>query len=489
MKGEPSLLEKISMRVVSPVSRRHSCNLRFTLILAIALFAISAGGCATDTTNPTAPLIAGLSGTEANPQDETAIVVTNSAELGAALVPENAGRRIRVRAGDYPLTQLLTVPDGVTLEGEGVMLFDGVGMPTGFAAGTRTTLIMTTNVAGNVLTLGNGVMVRGMAIEDLAGRAGNSIGVPSRDVGDRVFTTLAEVEIVNPNSHSIVPAGPAGCGVAVVTLNPNMGADPPPHAGPELGARISSSIIRSNATGTGCGLFAFNFAPVARVSVALDGNVVVGGIIVSGGVSRPDAVHDSRTEIQSKRNLYRNGSADQCAPQRIGWNVNGGSGTPAPLPTAATERNSVRIHSFDDRIEGFTTAMLAVGGRRFFAAPIAGPTTDNSVDLQLLGTTIATPSCGAATAVADFRLAGALVSGASLVPGDGNTLRALMRGVTGSGSRSNVYADVLGPTGPLAPLFQGTGNRLEIAGNLHAFEQTNRGIDPAPGSEFFTGGQ
>jgi hypothetical protein len=233
-------------------------------------------------------------------------------------------------------------------------------------------------------------------------------------------------------------------------------------------------------------VFAFNFAPVASVSVALTGNVVAGGIIVSGGVSRPDAVHDSRTEIQSQRNLYRNDSPDPCIPQRLGWNSQGGSGTPVPLPIAATERNALRIHSVDDRIEGFTTAVLSTGGRRFFAAPIAGPTTDNSVDLKLIGTTITTPLCGGVIPVADFRLAGALVSNASLVPGDGNTLHAVMRGVTGSGARSNAYADVLGPTGPVAPETQGMGNRLEFVGNLNAFWQTNRAIDPAPGPEFFT---
>ena len=80
------------------------------------------------------------------------------------------------------------------------------------------------------------------------------------------------------------------------------------------------------------------------------------------------------------------------------------------------------------------------------------------------------------------------MTGVSLIPGDGNTLRAVMRGVTGSGSRSNVYADVLGSSGPVPAAFRGTGNRLEIVGSAQAFEHTNQAIDPAPGSEFFTGG-
>jgi len=475
------------MRDVRPVAAYRASNSGTSVMLAIALFAIGAAACGTDTPNPTDPITWGKNRpADAAVENENTIIVNNTAELVTALVPENAGRHIRVRAGDYSLTQPLAVPDQVTLEGEGVMLFDGAGLATGFAVNTRTTLIMTTNTPGDILSLGNGVTVRGIAIEDLAGRVGNSIGVVSRGAGDQVFATIAEVEGVNPNTHTIAPSGPAGCGVAVLTLNPNLGSDPPPHSGAAVSSMITGSLIRSNATGTACGLFAFNFAPSARVSVALSGNVVVGGIIVSGGVSRPDAVHDSRTEIRSQRNLYRNDSPNACVPQRLGWNAQGGSGTPVPLPVSGTERNQLRIHSLDDRIEGFTTAVQAIGGRRFFAAPIAGPSTDNSVDLQLIGTTIATPTCGGASFVADFRLAGALVSGATLVPGDGNTVRAVMRGVTGSGSRSNVYADVLGPAGPVLPAFQGTGNRLEITGNLQAFTQTNRAIDPAPGPEFFT---
>ena len=457
------------MRDAYPVSDHHAFNSGISLVVALTLLSIGVIGCATDAPNPIEP----------------GIIVSNSVELVAALVPENAGRRIRVRAGDYSVTQPLTVPDGVTLEGEGVMLFDGAGLPTGFADETRTTLTVTANTPGDVLTLGNGVTVRGIAIEDLAGRIGNSIGVVSRDAGDQVSANIDEIEIVNPNAHAIVPSGPSGCGIAVLTLNPNLGADPPPHTGAAIAARVTRSLIRSLSTGTGCGLFAFNFAPLGSVSVALEGNVVGGGIIASGGVSVPDAVHDSRTTIQSQRNLYRNDSPDHCAPQRLGWNVQGGSGVPAPLVIGETARNALRIHSLDDRIEGFTTGVFAAGGRRFFALPTAGPTTDNSADLELIGTTVTTPSCGGASFVTDFRLAGAIVTSASLVPGDGNTLRAVMRGVTGSGLRSNVYADVLGPTGPVIPT-TGTGNRIEIAGSLQAFTRTNRAIDPAPAPEFFS---
>ncbi len=479
------------MRDLLPVLHDRARNCGISLALAVTLFAVLATGCATDTPNPTQPLKAGPSGPpDANVDEKSTIVVTNSVELIAALAPENTGRRIRVQTGDYSLSQPLTVPDRVTLEGDGVMLFDGEGLPTGFATGTRTTLTMTGNAPGDILTLGNGVTVRGIAIQDVTGRVGNSIGVVSRDAGDRVFTTIEAVEIVNPNTHTIAPSGrTAGCGVAVLTLNPNLGADPPPHAGAAIASRLSRSVIRSSAPGVACGLFAFNFAPDATVSVSLAHNVVGGGIIASGGVSRTDAVHDSRTEIQSKHNLYRNDSPDLCAPQRQGWNAQGGSGVPAPVQVGETKGNTLRIHSKDDRIEGFTIGVSAFGGRRFFAAPTAGPTTGNTVDLELIGTTIATPSCGGAAFVADWRLAGAFVAGTSFSPGEGNTVRAMFRGVTGSGSRSNVYAHVLGPTGPVSATVRGTGNWLEFVGSMQAFGQTNRAIDPSPGPDFFTDNQ
>ena len=474
------------MRDGHRVSHHHTRNSGVSVVLALTVLSIGVVGCTRDAKNLTDPNIADLGApTSANGWDNNAIIVSNSAELVAALVPENAGRHIRVRAGDYNVGQPLTGPDQVTMKGEGVMLFDGAGLPTGFAGGTRTTLTMTANTPGNVLTLGNGVTVSGIAIDDLPARIGNAIGVVSRDAGDQVSADIDEIEIVNPTGHTVVPSGPSGCGIAVLTLNPNLGANPPPHTGAAIAARVTRSLVHSLSTGTGCGLFAFNFAPLASVSVVLEGNVVGGGIIASGGVSRPDAVHDSKTTIQSQRNLYRNDSPDHCAPQRLGWNVQAGAGAPVPLVIGETARNELRIQSLDDRIEGFTTGIWAAGGRRFFALPTAGPTTDNSADLELIGTTVTTPSCGGASFVTDFRLAGAIVASASLVPGDGNTLRVVMRGVTGSGLRTNFYADVLGPTGPVIPA-TGTGNRIEFAGSWQAFTRTNRAIDPAPAPALFS---
>jgi hypothetical protein len=460
-----------------------------TRCISIALLAIATMGCSTDEVNPTQPIDAEGAPRSSSSIDPDAIVVTTSQQLTDALTPQNAGRIIHIRAGLYNLSALLDVPDGVTLEGEGDMEFDDARLPTGFATATRTTLRMTANIAGNMLTLGNGVTVRKLAVEDLAGRTGNAIGIMSRNNNDSIYATLDENEIIDPNPHTVVPAGPAGCGVAIVTQNPNMGNAPAPHDASALNVRITRSLIRSATTGTGCGVFAFNFSSLSSVSVALTGNVIGGGMIASGGVSRPDAVHDSRTGIQSHRNLYRNESANPCVPARLGWNVQAGAGTPVPLVIAATERNALTIHSQDDRIEDFTTGVFAAGGRRFFGPPTAGPSSDNAAELRLIGTTISTPSCSAGTLVADVRLAGAIVANSSLAPGDGNTLRVLIRSVTGSGLRSNLYADVLGPAGPVAAAFQGIGNRLEIDGSPRAFGQTNTSIEPAPPAEFFTGGK
>jgi hypothetical protein len=418
--------------------------------------------------------------TNAGVNEANAIVVTNAAELVGALVPANAGQKILLRPGTYDVAQKLTVPDGATLAGEGEMLLDGAGLPTGFASGTGAAIRMTANITGNFLTLGNGSAVRDLSVVDLPGRTGSVIAVDSRAAADTVSADISEVEITNPNVHAIVLTGPSGCGVMAVTENP--------HPGSAVSVTMTRSLIHSPATGTGCGVFAFNFASLASVSVDLSDNVIGGGMIANGGVSRPVAVHDSRTVVQSRNNWYLDDSPNPCASRRSAWNLAGGSGVPAPIQIGATERNSLRVHSQNDRLDAFTLGILATGGRRFFGLPTAGPSNDNSIDLDLLGTVISTSSCGSAI-VTDFRVAGALVTNATLTPGDGNVVHVVMRGVTGSGTRTNFYADVLGPTGPLAPQYQGTGNRLEIAGSLKSFLQTNEGIDPAPSADFFTGGK
>jgi hypothetical protein len=428
-------------------------------------------------------------------------VIGNSGELAAALVPANAGRRIRIRAGTYDVVQPLTVPDGMTLEGEGVMRFAPDGHPTGFSSGPRTTLRMRANVGGDVLTLGSGVTVRNVEIVDLAGRSGNVVAVASRRPGDSVSVTIIESVIVNPNPLTVGAGGALGRGLHITTRNPNMGADPPPDEAAVVAVRLLQSVIRSPAGGGG--FFAFNFSANSRISVEITRSVIGGSNEANGGVSRPDAVHDSEVKITSQGNIYRNEWEDRCASALLGWNLTGGSGAPIPLALPVTARNRLNVRSVDDQIDGFTTGVLATGSRRFFAAPLNQAPTGNRIDLQLIGTRISTPSCAPigtggymtdlpseqVVKIGDLELVGGWAKNAALAAGDGNTVRVELRGVTGSGRRSNRYADAAAFSGPLPAQLQGSGNRLEIVGDPQTFARTNRGIDPAPAAKFFTSGR
>ena len=406
---------------------------------------------------------------------ERRIEVSTTPELLAALSPENAEQRILVRAGTYDIDRPITIPDGVTLQGEGTMLTDDAGLPSGFGTGAHATLRMAANVPGDMVTLGTGASLERLEIVDLAGRSGNAVAVYSRRAGDQVSATIRESEIVNANAGFY--------GLYIQTRNLNLGNDPPPHEGAAIAVRMSGSLIRSPLGGRG--MFAFNFAPLASVTVSLTGNVL-GGITANGGVSLPDAVHGSVVQIESHGNLYRNEAADPCAAPVVGWNLTGGSGPPAPVAVGTTSGNSLRMHSVGDRIEQFTTAVLASGSRRYFGAPLAGESTDNSADLELLNATLQTPSCGGAPFVRDLDLKGAYSASNALAPGNGNTLRVVIRRVIGSGPRFNLYADAGGASAPLPTSNQGTGNRLEVVGSPEAFAHTNQQIAPAPSPEFFT---
>lgn len=429
---------------------------------------------------------------------DNAATISTSSELLAALSPANAGRRVHIRAGTYDIDRPLTVPDGMTLEGAGVMAFARDGYATGFRDGPRTTLRMTSNTGGDILTLGHNVTLRNIEIVDLEGRAGNVVAVVSRRPADTVSATIVESVLVNPNLLGIAPSSAFGRGLYIVTRNANLQNDPPPEANSVVGVSFLRSVIRSPAGGGG--FFAYNFAPNSRISLEISRSLVGGSDEAGGGASRPDAVHDSEVRITSQGNLYRNEWANRCSQALLGWNLTGGSGSPLPLTVPETARNGLIVRSTNDRIDGFTTGILATGTRRFFGKPRNGPGTDNRIDLQLIGTTISTPLCPAGVrsentsgiptaqmaSVADLRLIGGNVANSGLEPGDGNTVHVELRGVTGSGTRANRYANSGGSFGTLEAGLRGKGNRLEIVGDRETFIRTNHGIDPAPGPEFFT---
>lgn len=412
--------------------------------------------------------------------------IGSTAELLAALTPANAGRRIHLRAGTYDIQQPLVVPDGMTIEGDGVMLLDAVGHPAGFRTGTASVLRMTNDVGGEVLTLGDGVTLRNIEVADLAGRSGNVIGVASRRPRDHVSATITESIVLNPNPSSIGGGGQLGSALWIATQNPNLGADPPPHEGSALTVRVARSIFR--ATAGGIGWFAFNFAPNSRIALELTHNVIGGENIANGGVSRPDAVHDSEVRIVSDSNVYRSDWENPCTSPLTAWNLTGGSGAPVPVPRlAATVRNTLRVQSVGDRIERFTTGIYATGSRRFFGDGLNAPPVGNRIELQLLGTGFVAASCSGQTRVADLDLIGAVAQTGALNPGDGNTLRAELRGVTGSGTRFNEYGDVKANSGAQTRRLEGTGNRLVFVGDPAIFARDNRGLDPAPDAHFFIG--
>src|SRR5262249_33605731 len=130
----------------------------------------------------------------------------------------------------------------------------------------------------------------------------------------------------------------------------------------------------------------------------------------------------------------------------------------------------------NDTIEGVAVGIAAIGGRRI-GAP-SGPISSNRVDMNLLGTRVA-------TTIADLRLSGARSFVAGVYPDEGNTVHVVIHQASGSGPRTNVYVDAATP--PSGSL--GAGNHLEIVGNANAFERTNDNVLPPPPPEFFTGGQ
>jgi hypothetical protein len=401
----------------------------------------------------------------ASPKDPD-IVVTTAAELQSALSPANAGARILVRAGVYDVSQALTVPDRATLVGEGVMSFDESGLPTGFEPFGRTLLKATPALAGDVLTLGDGATVRGLAIQDVVGRPvpGNVVAVSSRAAGDFISARIEECEIITPSLF----VGATGRGLVVMSLNPDL---EPPHEGAVLRVQMARSIVRS--PGGANGIFAINFASHSEIRLDLESNVVGGAFSVAGGVGLPDAVTEAGVIIRSSHNLYR---SDSLVPTGVGWQLFAGADAPVPsIVSQASTFNSIQMHSIDDTLAGFATGIVASGGRRINA--FSGTISSNRVELNLHDTLLQTTTV-------DLRLSGATTM-LGVATGDDNTAHVLFDHATGSGLRANRYADSSIPlTGN-----PGVGNRLEIVGNANAFEQTNQNFLPPPPAEFFTGGQ
>jgi len=413
--------------------------------------------------------------TGATAQSRQRIVVATFAELQAALSSVNAGRRIQVLAGEYVVDAALMVPDGATLEGQGVMLFDTDGHPSGFEPGTETIIKAAPSLVGDVLTIGDGAAVRGLTVEDFLGRSGGVVVVASREPGDSVSASIRDCEIIAPNFSGAAAKGPINRGLLVFTQNPALIPAPAPHLPPHENAvvtvRMEHCIVRCPRGATA--VFATNFAARGHVTVSLIGNVFEGGLDATGGVSRPDKVEDALTTIRSRENLYVRPNHPSAT---LGWVINGGSSAPFALVAPGTSFNVIRVESDGDRIEGFPVGIFAIGGKRQTAS--SGPCSNNRTEVRLRDTRIQTEGLGAR----DFRLNAATTGLSGLPAGDGNMLTLRASGVTGSGPRANVYADT---SGPVLPEAFGFGNRLEIIGTPWAFERLNHDIVPTPPADFF----
>jgi len=146
-------------------------------------------------------------------------------------------------------------------------------------------------------------------------------------------------------------------------------------------------------------------------------------------------------------------------------------------------RNTLRMRSVNDRIEGFRLGVHAAAARRL--KETSGPLSGNRVDLDMSGTTIRTVDAVSApvgVAAADLSLHGAMAgvgygTRSTLAIGDDNELRASIKGASGSGLRANVFSNV---TGPVLPSARGRHNRLIVAGDASDFARANPGIEPVP---------
>jgi hypothetical protein len=236
------------------------------------------------------------------------------------------------------------------------------------------------------------------------------------------------------------------------------------------------SIIR--ASGGGAAIFAVNFAANSQIRVGLVQNRIEGQLRVGGGISRPDAVTDTKTIVRSMGNVY---TAAGGASDGAGWQIYGGSTTPIALVAPSSNSNTVQIDSKQDQISNFTTGILAVGGVRFFGNQ--NPSSFNTVDLNLQSLAIRTPDDpGAADLVLAAGRSGLDPADTEFAPGDGNVVRVLVRDTSGSGDRENSYETVVGP---VLPENAGVGNVLEFVGSKTAFARSNRNISPGPAPELF----
>lgn len=426
-----------------------------------------------------------LAGSKSRAEPSPEITVATSTELIEALEPGQRARRIRLRAGRYALAAPLSVPDGVALEGAGVMQLDADGLPTGFVPGTESMLVASEGLAGDVITMGDGASLRGLRIEGPdraaasgdASAAGNVVMIASRRPGDRLKTYLRDCEIVSHDRVHFNDRGPTGRTIAVITRHRRAGSAW--HQGSRVSVSIERSIVRHRLGGNA--VFAINFAGGASLELNLERNRIEGHLGVGGGAGRPDRVTGSSATLRSRNNVYA--GAEGYFP--IGWAIIGGSVAPHESRTEGAESNLVRVESHGDRIEGYRIGIRAMAGRLISGMP--GVARSNRAELLLSRLRIRTVGVGAA----DLSLHGALIEDEPSAPAagtvarpEGNVLQVEILDSSGSGHRGNVYADSSPPDPPVAAPGQHT-NCVVFLGSRARFLDSNTGFDPAPAARLF----
>ena len=397
---------------------------------------------------------------------EAPIVVGSVEALQSALVPDNAGRRIVLRAGTYEISEPLVVPDGVSLQGKGVMMGDEY--PIGIDPLKASAIVATPGFDADLITLGDGAMLSRLLIRQAEGSSGNTVVVGSRGPSDSVSATISECEIVNPNAPGAGPQGPTGRGVLVTARNPNIEADPPPHEGADLKLSMRRSVVRS--TGGASAIFGINFASDASVQLVLKNNALGGGLDYAAAVSRGGPVQGSSTEVRSNGNLY---FAEEGFPRPFGVRVIGGSDAPAPMGWPGADDNFASFRSRNDAIDGFAVGICAIAGNLFW--PENGVSSRNTVELRLHELVLNSLE-------ADFALYAAYVEMDEVQPGAENLISVLGRGIQGSGAGPNYYVTA-GP-GLSDPGYWGIGwdegNQLLFLGSVRHFIGSNSNLNPFP---------
>jgi hypothetical protein len=382
--------------------------------------------------------------------------IMTAQDLIDALTAAAPSPTILLQNREYKVDEPLLVPDGVTVQGVGEMQFEG-GLPTGFLPGTATTITAKSNLAGNLVTLGDGSSVRGLVLKgasqtgvDGEGRGGIVVAVGSRPTGS-VSATIEKCELKNQIQSDAVLDGPTGGAILAYTRNPNRGGDPRPHVGATVTLTLTQSIVETHTSGKA--VFAMNFASGGTVTVNLTKNDIRGPLDVIGGLSRPDAVVGATTTIISDRNRY----SPQSGSNVEAWHIIGGSTPLFPAgPDSNSDTNTAKVELTDDQIEKFQVGIVAVGGRR--VSSDHGTCSNNIVNLKLTRMKAATNPNPAAT---DFEFKGAQSFGA-LPAGDNN---AVVVDVFAGTIPDRLFHIVVDDAG------FGTGNQLAFKGKLAGFTQ------------------